>query len=309
MEANDFIKYCHTLLQIISIPTDISKLQGEQNIMILHNLQLEGFMTLSVQENGIMFSFGAGDKNVYLIKNTDKHLFDPPVYYNDGNPFLDSSSKLLLIRLAVWISKKSKNMISCKRYNFIKVREFFSTWIREEYYLFAALLLNTDLSSFVVENGYTEELTFIAPSPEVLDNILQSVDCKKESSEQKFSSNKVFEVDLSGTKVNAELAYSPDSPQTEIDKWLSILKPEELDKMKIRLSKKLTKDVFSQTDNVSKHDLVEQTNLLYGDLSIDKIIVDKGYITIIFLAPNVLPDYVINCQLNKRLSIIDYYLE
>ena len=155
MEANDFIKYCHTLLQIISIPTDISKLQGEQNIMILHNLQLEGFMTLSVQENGIMFSFGAGDKNVYLIKNTDKHLFDPPVYYNDGNPFLDSSSKLLLIRLAVWISKKSKNMISCKRYNFIKVREFFSTWIREEYYLFAALLLNTDLSSFVVENGYT----------------------------------------------------------------------------------------------------------------------------------------------------------
>ena len=168
MEANDFIKYCHTLLQIISIPTDISKLQGEQNIMILHNLQLEG------------------DKNVYLIKNTDKHLFDPPVYYNDGNPFLDSSSKLLLIRLAVWISKKSKNKISCKRYNFIKVREFFSTWIREEYYLFAALLLNTDLSSFVVENGYTEELTFIAPSPEVLDNILQSVDCKKESSEQNF---------------------------------------------------------------------------------------------------------------------------
>ena len=79
--------------------------------------------------------------------------------------------------------------------------------------------------------------------------------------------------------------------------------------MKTRLSKKLTKDVFSQTDNVSKQDLMEQTNLLYGNLSIDKIIVDKGYITIIFFAPNVLPDYVINCQLNKRLSIIDYYLE
>ena len=116
MEANDFIKYCHTLLQIISIPMDISTLHSEQNIMILHNLQLEGFMDLSVRENGIMFSFGAGDKNVYLIKNTDKHLFDPPVYYNDGNPFLDSSSKLLLIRLAVWISKKSKNKIS-KKYN------------------------------------------------------------------------------------------------------------------------------------------------------------------------------------------------
>ena len=77
MEANDFIKYCHTLLQIISIPMDISTLHSEQNIMILHNLQLEGFMDLSVRENGIMFSFGAGDKNVYLIKNTDKHLFDP----------------------------------------------------------------------------------------------------------------------------------------------------------------------------------------------------------------------------------------
>ncbi|WP_307768929.1 hypothetical protein [uncultured Bacteroides sp.] len=88
-----------------------------------------------------------------------------------------------------------------------------------------------------------------------------------------------------------------------------LLKSEELDKMKIRLSKKLTKDVFSQTDNISKKDLIEQTNLLYGDLSIDKIIVDKGYITITFLAPNVIPDYVINCQLNKRLSIIDYYLE
>ena len=114
MEANDFIKYCHTLLQIISIPMDISTLHSEQNIMILHNLQLEGFMDLSVRENGIMFSFGAGDKNVYLIKNTDKHLFDPPVYYNDGNPFLDSSSKLLLIRLAVWISKKSKSIFSMK---------------------------------------------------------------------------------------------------------------------------------------------------------------------------------------------------
>lgn len=109
--------------------------------------------------------------------------------------------------------------------------------------------------------------------------------------------------------MNAELAYTPDSPQTEIDKWLSILKPEELDKMKTRLSKKLTKDVFSQTDNISKKDLIEQTNLLYEDLSIDKIIVDKGYITITFLAPNVITDYVINCQLNKRLSIIDYYLE
>ena len=307
MEANDFIKHCHTLLQTISTPMDISKLQGEQNIMILHNLQLEGFMDLSVRENGIMFSFGASDKNVYLIKNTDKHLFDPPVYYNDGDLFLEESSNFLLIELALWISIKSKNTYSIRKFNYLKIRDYIPIWIRYDYCLHT-LRINESLSSFFIRQG-DKKITFVAPSPEVLDNILESVDCKKESSEQKISSNKVFEFDLSGTKVNAELAYSPDSPQTEIDKWLSILKPEELDKMKTRLSKKLTKDVFSQTDNVSKHDLVEQTNLLCGDLSIDKIIVDKGYITIIFLAPNVLPDYVINCQLNKRLSIIDYYLE
>lgn len=307
MEANDFIKHCHTLLQTISTPMDISKLQGEQNIMILHNLQLEGFMDLSVRENGIMFSFGAGDKNVYLIKNTDKHLFDPPVYYNDGDLFLEESSNFLLIELALWISTKSKNTYSIRKFNYLKIRDYFPIWIRYDYCL-QTLRINGSLSSFFIRQG-DKKITFVAPSPEVLDNILESVDCKKESSEQKSTSNKVFEVDLSGTKVNAELAYSPDSPQTEIDKWLSILKPEELDKMKIRLSKKLTKDVFSQTDNVSKQDLMEQTNLLYGNMSIDKIIVDKGYITIIFLAPNVLPDYVINCQLNKRLSIIDYYLE
>ena len=307
MEANDFIKHCHTLLQTISTPMDISKLQGEQNIMILHNLQLEGFMDLSVRENGIMFSFGASDKNVYLIKNTDKHLFDPPVYYNDGDLFLEESSNFLLIELALWISKKSKNTYSIRKFNYLKIRDYFPIWIRYDYCL-QTLRINESLSSFFIRQG-DKKITFVAPSPEVLDNILESVDCKKESSEQKSTSNKVFEIDLSGTKVNAELAYSPDSPQTEIDKWLSILKPEELDKMKIRLSKKLTKDVFSQTDNVSKQDLMEQTNLLYGNMSIDKIIVDKGYITIIFLAPNVLPDYVINCQLNKRLSIIDYYLE
>lgn len=307
MEANDFIKHCHTLLQTISTPMDISKLQGEQNIMILHNLQLEGFMDLSVRENGIMFSFGASDKNVYLIKNTDKHLFDPPVYYNDGDLFLEESSNFLLIELALWISTKSKNTYSIRKFNYLKIRDYFPIWIRYDYCLHT-LRINESLSSFFIRQG-DKKITFVAPSPEVLDNILESVDCKKESSEQKSTSNKVFEVDLLGTKVNAELAYSPDSPQTEIDKWLSILKPEELDKMKIRLSKKLTKDVFSQTDNVSKQDLMEQTNLLYGNMSIDKIIVDKGYITIIFLAPNVLPDYVINCQLNKRLSIIDYYLE
>lgn len=307
MEANDFIKHSHTLLQTISTPMDINKLHGEQNIMILHNLQLEGFMDLSVRENGIMFSFGADDKYVYLIKNTDKHLFDPPVYYNDGDLFLEESSNFLLIELALWISTKSKNTYSIRKFNYLKIRDYFPIWIRGTYCLYT-LRINTSLSSFFIRQG-DKKITFVAPSPEVLDNILQSVDCKKESSEQKSTSNKVFEVDLSGKKLNVELAYSPDSPQTEIDKWLSILKPEELDKMKIRLSKKLTKDVFSQTDNVSKHDLVEQTNLLCGDLSIDKIIVDKGYITIIFLAPNVLPDYVINCQLNKRLSIIDYYLE
>ena len=307
MEANDFIKHCHTLLQTISTPMDISKLQGEQNIMILHNLQLEGFMDLSVRENGIMFSFGASDKNVYLIKNTDKHLFDPPVYYNDGDLFLEESSNFLLIELALWISTKSKNTYSIRKFNYLKIRDYFPIWIRYAYCLHT-LWINESLSSFFIRQG-DKKITFVAPSPEVLDNILESVDCKKESSEQKSTSNKVFEVDLSGTKVNVELAYSSDSPQTEIDKWLSILKSEELDKMKTRLSKKLTKDVFSQTDNVSKQDLMEQTNLLYGNLSIDKIIVDKGYITIIFFAPNVLPDYVINCQLNKRLSIIDYYLE
>ena len=307
MEANDFIKHCHTLLQTISTQMDINKLHGEQNIMILHNLQLAGFMDLSVRENGIMFSFGADDKYVYLIKNTDKHLFDPPVYYNDGDLFLEESSNFLLIELALWISTKSKNTYSIRKFNYLKIRDYFPIWIRHDYCLHT-LRINESLSSFFIRQG-DKKITFVAPSPEVLDNILQSVDCKKESSEQKSTSNKIFEVDLSGKKLNVELAYSPDSPQTEIDKWLSILKPEELDKMKIRLSKKLTKDVFSQTDNVSKHDLVEQTNLLCGDLSIDKIIVDKGYITIIFLAPNVLPDYVINCQLNKRLSIIDYYLE
>lgn len=280
MEANDFIKHCHTLLQTISTPMDISKLQGEQNIMILHNLQLEGFMDLSIRENGIMFSFGASDKNVYLIKNTDKHLFDPPVYYNDGDLFLEESSNFLLIELALWISTKSKNTYSIRKFNYLKIRDYFPIWIRYDYCL-QTLRINESLSSFFIRQG-DKKITFVAPSPEVLDNILESVDCKKESSEQKSTSNKVFEVDLSGTKVNAELAYSPDSPQTEIDKWLSILKPEELDKMKIRLSKKLTKDVFSQTDNVSKQDLMEQTNLLYGNMSIDKIIVDKGYITIIF---------------------------
>ena len=61
---------------------DISKLQCEQNIMILHNLQLEGFMNLSVQENGIMFSFGADDKNVYLIKSDEKVLFEPSIFQN-----------------------------------------------------------------------------------------------------------------------------------------------------------------------------------------------------------------------------------
>lgn len=151
-------------------------------------------------------------------------------------------------------------------------------------------------------------LTFVASASNTLDILLQAANIKKETPKQKSPQHNVFEFDLSGKKVNVELAYSPNS-QTEIDKWLSILKSEELDKMKIRLSKKLTKDVFSQTDNISKKDLIEQTNLLYGDLSIDKIIVDKGYITITFLAPNVIPDYVINCQLNKRLSIIDYYLE
>ncbi|MDB8994766.1 hypothetical protein PN613_00120 [Parabacteroides distasonis] len=306
MEANDFIKYCHTLLQIISIPMDISKLHGEQNIMILHYLQLEGFMNLSVQENGIMFSFGADDKNIYLIKSDEKVLLEPSIYYEDGEFFLKDSSIFLLTQLAIWVSKKSPYTYSCKQYQYIKVRELFPVWFDGDFYLYT-IRFNLENNSFVLRKG-DSLLTFVASEPNTLDILLQAANIKKETPKQKSPQHNVFEFDLSGTKVNVELAYSPNSPQTEIDKWLSILKSEELDKMKIRLSKKLTKDVFSQTDNVSKNDLMEQTNLLYGK-SIEKIIVDKGYITIIFLAPNVLPDYVINCQLNKRLSIIDYYLE
>ena len=286
MEANDFIKYCHTLLQIISIPMDISKLQCEQNIMILHNLQLEGFMNLSVQENGIMFSFGADDKNVYLIKSDEKVLFEPSIYYEDGEFFLKDSSIFLLTQLAIWISKKSPYTYSCKQYQYIKVRELFPVWFDGDYYLYT-IRFNLENNSFVLRKG-DSLLTFVASEPNTLDILLQAANIKKETPKQKSQQHNVFEFDF---------------------KWLSILKSEELDKMKIRLSKKLTKDVFSQTDNISKKDLIEQTNLLYGDLSIDKIIVDKGYITITFLAPNVIPDYVINCQLNKRLSIIDYYLE
>lgn len=306
MEANDFIKYCHTLLQIISIPMDISKLHGEQNIMILHYLQLEGFMNLSVQENGIMFSFGADDKNIYLIKSDEKVLLEPSIYYEDGEFFLKDSSIFLLTQLAIWVSKKSPYTYSCKQYQYIKVRELFPVWFDGDFYLYT-IRFNLENNSFVLRKG-DSLLTFVASEPNTLDILLQAANIKKETPKQKSPQHNVFEFDLSGTKVNVELAYSPNSPQTEIDKWLSILKSEELDKMKIRLSKKLTKDVFSQTDNVSKNDLMEQTNLLYGK-SIEKIIVNKGYITIIFLAPNVLPDYVINCQLNKRLSIIDYYLE
>lgn len=285
---------------------DISKLHGEQNIMILHYLQLEGFMNLSVQENGIMFSFGADDKNIYLIKSDEKVLLEPSIYYEDGEFFLKDSSIFLLTQLAIWVSKKSPYTYSCKQYQYIKVRELFPVWFDGDFYLYT-IRFNLENNSFVLRKG-DSLLTFVASEPNTLDILLQAANIKKETPKQKSPQHNVFEFDLSGTKVNVELAYSPNSPQTEIDKWLSILKSEELDKMKIRLSKKLTKDVFSQTDNVSKNDLMEQTNLLYGK-SIEKIIVDKGYITIIFLAPNVLPDYVINCQLNKRLSIIDYYLE
>ena len=303
MEKNDFIKYCKILLRSVSVNIE-EQTSNCSNILILKSLNLPDFITFIEEQKEIMFFFHYDKETVYLIK--DRETFNPPIYYNDGDLFLEESSNFLLIELALWISTKSKNTYSIRKFNYLKIRDYFPIWIRGTYCLYT-LRINTSLSSFFIRQG-DKKITFVAPSPEVLDNILQSVDCKKESSEQKSTSNKIFEVDLSGTKVNAELAYSPNS-QTEIDKWLSILKPEELDKMKIRLSKKLTKDVFSQTDNVSKQDLMEQTNLLYGNMSIDKIIVDKGYITIIFLAPNVLPDYVINCQLNKRLSIIDYYLE
>ena len=253
-----------------------------------------------------MFSFGADDKNVYLIKSDEKVLFEPSIYYEDGEFFLKDSSIFLLTQLAIWISKKSPYTYSCKQYQYIKVRELFPVWFDGDYYLYT-IRFNLENNSFVLRKG-DSLLTFVASEPNTLDILLQAANIKKETPKQKSQQHNVFEFDLSGKKVNVELAYSPNS-QTEIDKWLSILKSEELDKMKIRLSKKLTKDVFSQTDNISKKDLIEQTNLLYGDLSIDKIIVDKGYITITFLAPNVIPDYVINCQLNKRLSIIDYYLE
>lgn len=286
---------------------DVSNLQDEQNIMILHNLHLEGFMDLSVRENGIMFSFGADEKNVYLIKSDDKNLFEPSIYYDNGEFFLEDSSVFLLTQLAIWISKKSPYTYSCKQYQYLKVRELFPVWLEGDYYLYT-VRINSDNKSFILRKGDCL-LTFVASEQGTLDMLLQAADIKKDTPLQKSSQNKIFEADLCGTKVNVELAYTPDSPQAEIDKWLSILKPEELDKMKIRLSKKLTKDVFSQTDNVSQNDLMKQTNLLYDNLSMDKIIIDKGYITIIFLAPNVLPDYVINCQLNKRLSIIDYYLE
>lgn len=307
MEKNDFIKYCKILLCSISVNIE-EQTSNCSNLLILKSLKLPDFITLIENENGIIFFFNTDKENVYLIK--DKEIFDPPIYYNNGELFLKNSSNFFLIRLAIWISQNSSNTFSCNKYNFLKIRKYFPSWIIETYYIYE-LLVNTELSSFII---IKEDIisTIVAPTYNILSKILTELNIKMEtqkSSPKTINIEKILDNKKIILQINNTIDKKNVKPDELIEKWLVLLSPNSINKIKIRLSTFLTKETFSQNESLSNAELNEKINSLHNELCINKIIIDKKNINIHFLAQNLFPDYIINCIVDTKLSIKEYYLE
>lgn len=307
MKKNDFIKYCKILLCSVSVNIE-EQTSNCSNILIIKSLNLPDFITLIENENGIIFFFNADKENVYLIK--DKEIFDPPIYYNNGEVFLEKSSAFILIRLAVWVSKQSKYIFICDRYKYLTIREYFPIWIEEDYYLYT-LRLNTELSSFIIRKGDLR-LTFVAPSQKILEKILKDLNIKDEKPKtspniiktERVVDNKKIILEINNTSIKKDIESNE-----LIEKWIALLSSISINKIKTKLSTSLTKETFSQNESLSKAELKEKADLLYNNLYINKIIIDKKFINIHFLSQNLFPDYIINCIVNTKLSIKEYYLE
>lgn len=306
MERSDFIKYCGILLCNISAKIE-EEISNWSNIHILKSLNLPNFITTIENEDYITFFFNTDKENIYLIK--DKEIFDAPIYYSNGELFLKNSSNFLLIRLAIWISQNSSNTFSCNKYNFLKIRKYFPSWIIETYYIYE-LLINIELSSFII---IKEDIvsTIVAPTHSILNKILTELDIKKEKQDSLPKTVNIEKV-LDNKKIILQINITDKKNITSdelIEKWLVLLSPDSINKIKTKLSISLTKETFSQDENLSKVELNEKINLLYNDLCINKIIIDKKIINIHFLSQNLFPDYIINCIVNPKLSIKEYYLE
>lgn len=307
MEKNDFIKYCKILLRSVSVNIE-EQTSNCSNILILKSLNLPDFITFIEEQKEIMFFFHYDKDTVYLIK--DRETFNPPIYYNDGDLFLEESSNFLLIELALWISTKSKNTYSCHKFDYLKIRDYFPIWIRHDYCLHT-LRINESLSSFFIRKRDIK-ITFVAPTKLILNKILMDLAIANEKqkslsntyNKEKILDNKkvILQIDKTIVKQDIEL-------NELIEKWIVLLSSSAINKIKTKLSTSLTKETFSQNESLSKAELKEKADLLYNNLYINKIIIDKKFINIHFLSQNLFPDYIINCIVNTKLSIKEYYLE
>lgn len=307
MEKNDFIKYCKILLRSVSVNIE-EQTSNCSNILILKSLHLPDFITFIEEQKEIMFFFHYDKDTVYLIK--DRETFNPPIYYNDGDLFLEESSNFLLIELALWISTKSKNTYSCHKFDYLKIRDYFPIWIRHDYCLHT-LRINESLSSFFIRKRDIK-ITFVAPTKLILNKILMDLAIANEKqkslsntyNKEKILDNKkvILQIDKTIVKQDIEL-------NELIEKWIVLLSSSAINKIKTKLSTSLTKETFSQNESLSKAELKEKADLLYNNLYINKIIIDKKFINIHFLSQNLFPDYIINCIVNTKLSIKEYYLE
>jgi hypothetical protein len=189
------------------------------------------------------------------------------------------------------------------------------------------LRINDHLGIFIIVK-YSTFYTIVAKEKISLDKVLSDlgllVGVKKDN--KTYNSDIVFDGKISENGLNGKIKFvtgivdisviserkkSEKNFDTIINKWnklLSCISESNYEELKIELSKEMTKEAFSQY-NIDNKSFSVESQKLYKDLKIEKVILTIDSIAFLFNAKKEYPDGAIRVILKKDGSLDEYYFE
>jgi hypothetical protein len=320
---------------------DLESIQFPKNFFLTQTVNqsfgIEKYMTFEFTEFGLEFCFHDKNEYKFLIKKEDWGMEDPPLFYNK-KLYLNNSSAFLLIELADWYSSISSNVYMFSGMNpklNDSIMDLFGKYIAVRGGgFYKHVKLTEKIKAFFISDSSsgTNKYKIVAQDRETLNYILDDIGLttkdKEENKERNYSSDFISKGKIHGNKLHGEIWFisnfvnitvtlEEENPENKnfdniVKKWKKIINRQltdtEFNEIKKDLAKKISLDALSQT-KTENHFIDTQSEKLYNDLKIDSIALFEDALSLLFKSKNEFPDYIINCVLDKQLSVDEYVLE
>jgi hypothetical protein len=291
------------------------------------HINIDKYIEYEITSLGLEFCFHNKNEYKFLIKTDDWNLEDSSLYYNKL-PYLKSSSAFLLTELAEWYSTLSPNTYSFTHLMISsEIRNLSSKIVFEDSYE-KNLRINDHLGIFIIVK-HSNFYTIVAKDKISLDKVLSDLGVLVEvrNDDKIYNSDIIFDGKINGNELNGKIKFiadivnisviskggkiSENSFDIIINKWnklLSCISESNYENLKTELSEEMTKEALSQSNFDRKLFKVESQKL-YKDLQIEKMVLTIDSIALLFNAKKEYPDGSIRAILKKDGSLDECYFE